>query len=1132
MALDSTSVEQPAPTRMADGGALDPLVGPQCSLAVQLRRATGAVIGRAGELDAISQELREAASRLVAVTLEGEPGIGKTRLLLAAADLASANGFSCVVITADEEIRGPFLVARSLFNSGAIRETATGTLAEAAVGRVVEAISGRDERGFETLSPDAKLLRAFDLAGVAIGALAGVHPLALFIDDVQWADDDTLRLLRYVVRADADRPIFLFLTIRPDEFASVSEAVNFVADMERMGLVRRLRPGRFSSVETAELLKRVLGGPVEAASATAMHAQSEGVPFIVEELARTHREAGTLQQIDGHWRLGRNAARLVPSAVRTLIDRRAARLPARTRAALGDAAILGRSFSLRDLRAIRSRLGDGVIASDAITDDFAPTAAAAAEGEPAAAGDGADPLADDLAPAVHAGLLLAQAQGEPADFTFTHEQVRQFAANLLSAARRRQVHAAVVDLLLDGGDPASAGLPMLAQHALAAGDTVRAARFSIDAARAALDSNAPEEALRLVEQALPVVSTPADRRILLATRDDAFATLRQTGERLDGLTELAALAEAMRDPTVELDVQLRRASALRMNHDEDEAAELARRAVARAADLGDSAIELRATLELGQALLRIPIGESLGSVAIEVDLDGAERAYRRAVELAEQTDDDRALAGALREIGMIQFARARSWFAEEVLAGRGFVFYEAVTAGTEVEDLLLASPIGPLVVEIGAVLERALGIYERLGDRSGVMSTVIAMAYARYSPVMHLTASARHLEEIRRVTSRLSELVTESDRARLDLQMLFGVHVYARAKVVPDLALSRGEDAHRAARLQGDRRTEFLAAGGVAVSLLELGDVDGAERWLGKAAAAISTAPSRSRSIQLETWHGMVRAGAGDAAGMRDHLEKAVALATEAGQASARCDALARLAVEAARLISRDSTLRGPDPALVELVERSAAQVKEALPLLPGHAPWGAQADAALATVALAQGETVSAATLGGAALQALEAAHHEDTSLEILIPAARAILAGGPPEAQDFVRTYLRTTLSRIAQGTADESIRVRWLTGPLGRELVELAGPLDARGPDAARDGAAGSAPVAEGIDLDDTQRRLLQLLTQGRTNAEIAAELELAEDDVVKDLARLFAELGTSSRAEATSLAFRGLAAVGTN
>jgi len=1103
------SIEDASPLRLAVGGALDPLVGPQCSLAVQLRRATGAIIGRGIELEAISQELHEASGRLSAVTLEGEPGIGKTRLLLAAVELATASGFTCVAITADEEIRGPFLLARSLFASAAIRDTAAGTPAEAAVRRVVEAISGRDEPGYETLSPDAKLLRAFDLAGVAVSTLSRIRPIALFIDDVQWADDDTLRLLRYVVRSDADQPIFLFLTIRPDEFASVTEAVNFVADMERMGLVRRLRPGRFGSFESAELLKRVLGGPVEAVSAAAMHVQAEGVPFIIEELARAHREAGTLQQIDGEWRLGRNAARLVPSAVRTLIDRRAARLPARTRAAMGDAAILGRSFSLRDLRAIRARIGDGDIGSE-VAKTIGPD-------------EGADPLADDLEPAVHAGLLLSQAQGEPADYTFTHEQVRQFASNLLSAGRRRQVHAAVVDLLLDGGDPAPAGLPMLAQHALAAGDTARAARFSIDAATAALASNAPEEALRLVEQALPVVSSPADRRILLATRDDAYAVLRRTADRLDGLTELAALAEAMRDPSIELDVQLRRASALRMSHDEDASAELARHVRTRAAERGDAALELRATLELGQALLRSPLGESFGGAALELDLDSAEEAYRRAIELAEQLGDDRSLAAALREVGMLDFSRGRAWFTGEIRAGRAGEMLAAIAAGADFETLILASPVGSLLIESTQLLERALGIFERVGDRTGVMSTVIAMAYARYGAVMHLSSSARHFEEIRRVTSRLTEYVTESERARIDLQMLFGVHVWSRAKVVPDSALSRGEEAHRAAKLQGDRSIEFLAAGGMALSRLELGDVAAAERWLGMATAAASMAPSRSRAIQLETWRGMVAAGAGDAKSMREHLEKALSMATDGGRASVRCEALARLATESARLVTAGST---PDPTLVELTERCAAQVKELLPLLPGHAPWGAQADAALSSVALARGDIESAAMAGGSAFQALQEGLHEDVSLEIVIPAARAVFAGGPPEMQGFVRGYLQQTLTRIAQGTADEKVRVAWLTGPVGRELVELAGPID-RPATAAEPGAEADAGQPS---LDDAERRLLQLLTEGRTNAEIAAEIDCTEDEVVTRLARLFARLGTASRAEATSLAFRGLAAVG--
>jgi tetratricopeptide (TPR) repeat protein/DNA-binding CsgD family transcriptional regulator len=1073
-----------APLRIPEGDVLDPVVQAQCSLAVQLRRASGSIIGRSTELAAIGQEIKEASSRLAAVTLEGEPGIGKTRLLLAAAEMAFNAGFTTVAVTADEEIRGPFLVARSLFAAPAIRESCAGTPAEAPVRRVNDAMAGRDEAGFESLSPDAKVLRTFDLAGVAVSALAAVRPLALLIDDVQWADDDTLRMLRYCVRGDADRPIFLFLTVRPDEFAGVTEAVNFVADMERMGLVRRLRPGRFTAIETAELLKNVLGGPVEPASATAMQVQSEGVPFIVEEIARAHREAGTLQLVDGHWKLGRNAARLVPSAVRTLIQRRAARLPAPTRDALSDAAVLGRSFSLRDLRAVRN----GVAA------------------------DGED-LADALKPAVEAGLLVQHPEGDAADYTFTHVQVRDFADGLLSQSRRRQVHRAVVELLLEGGDPSPAGLPMLAQHALAAGDTERAAQFSIDAAAAALASNAPEEALRLVEQALPVVSTPADRRTLLTCRDDAYAVLRQSAERLQGLAELGALAEALRDPELEFDVQLRRAAALRMAHDEDAAAELARRVATRAAAAGDAAVELRASLELGQAILRAPMGEGFNAVSTEVDIDAAEAAYSRAVELAEQLNDERSLAGATRELGTLKVSRFRDWFVEMNRSGAAFELAARIAAGESIDAVLGSQPIAPLVMESRALLERALALFERLDDRTGVMATVIAMAYASYAPIIHLTSSARHIEEIRRVTSRLTEFVTESERARQELQMLFGVHVYARAKVVPDLMISRGEEAHRAARLLGDQATEFSAAGGVALSYLDLGDVAEAERWLGLATNVVTSAPSSTRARQLELWRGTVRARAGDAEGMRKHLEQAVALATSQGLASARCEALARLAIEAARLGAATG-----DTELLELAERSANDAKELVAGLPGHPTWGPQADAALATIALSRGDVPAAVAAAAAAIQALQASFHEDGSLEIVIPVAKAIFAGGPPETQAFVTKYLQLVLARIAQGTLDEAIRVRWLRGPLGRELVELVGSFDEAGV-TNRDG------TFDGPDIDDVDRSLLRLLTEGNTNAEMAAKVELTEDAVGVRLAKLLARLGVSSRAEATTLAFKG-------
>jgi DNA-binding NarL/FixJ family response regulator len=977
------------------------------------------------------------------------------------------------------------------------------------VSRVVDAISGRDEPGYEMLSPDAKQLRAFDLAGLAIRSVAAARPLAILLDDIQWADDDTLRLLRYAVRSNTDQPIFLFLTIRPEEFAQVTEAVNLIADMERMGLVRRLRVGRFSSVESSELLRNVLGGPVDGPSTAAMHTQSEGVPFILEELARTHREAGTLQLLDGDWRLGRNAARLVPAAVRTLITRRATRLPAQTRSALADAAVLGRSFSLRDLAAVRSSAGAGAGAGDT--------------GDAGDAGGTAVPdLAEDLRPAVDAGLLFHHAAGEPADYTFTHEQVRQFALQQLPQARARRVHAAVVDLLLEGGDPAPAGLPMLAQHALAAGDTERAAAFSIRAATAALESNAPEEALRLVEAALPIVAAPGDRRVLLLTRDDAYATLRRGSDRLDGLTELASLAAALRDPALELEVMLRRVAALRGNDDPESATELARRVRARAAERGDRAIELRASLELGQAAMRSPLGESFGAASAEVDQIAGEEAYARAAELAAELGDMRSLAAAQRELSMIELSKARDWFVAQAKAGLVFEYVQRLAGGEDIHDILPTLPIAVNIGRATRLLEQALEGYERLDDRTGVMSTIIAMAYASYAPLIHLTSSARHLEEIRRVTSRMSELVTESERDRQELQMLYGIHVYSRAKVVPDLALSRAVDAYRAARIQGDRSVEFLAAGGAALGHSDLGDRAEADRWLGLAAAALSAAPSPIRARQLATWRGLVLAADGDGEGARRELEAALALATESGRAAARCEALARLALETAVLGARS-----PGGDLLGTAERSAREAKALAAQLPGHAPWGAQADAALATVALARGDTEAAAGAAVDAVQAIQASLHEDLSLDVFVPAARALFAGGPPEVAEAVRSYLQVALARVAQGTADEAVRVRWLRGPVGRELVGLVGPFEGPPDGVAPEGADAHAGAQ---DLDAVDRRLLQLLTEGQTNREMAAALDLDDAAVGARLAKLLARLGASSRAEATSLAFRGLAPVG--
>jgi DNA-binding CsgD family transcriptional regulator len=1071
---------------MASSPVLGSMLAPFSPLAVQVRRVTGAVVGRPVELAAIQQELASAQQgRLSGVTVEGEPGIGKTRLLMAASEIGSALGFTAIAVAADEEIRGPFLLARSIIGSPLGVSAASDTPAGEALDRSLAALTGHDDAGLASLPADQKLLRTLDLAAVALRALAAHRPVALLIDDLQWADDDSLRLLRYAVRANAASPIFLMAAIRPEELAFVTEAVNLIADMERLGMVRRLKLNRFTQVESAALLRQVLGGKVDPGGAAAMHAQAEGVPFIVEELAHAYRDSAMIQEIDGTWTLAKNADRLVPSAVRTLISRRAAHVPEETKTAMAEAAILGRHFSLKDLEALRIELGEGHATIDA--------------------------LEQSMAPAVQAGLLVTHRADSPADYSFSHDQVREFAAAGLVPARRRAIHAAIVRLL-QTGEPAPQSLPLLAHHAKAAGDAAVCVRFSITATRNALAANAPEEVLRVIDLSLPIASTSQDRLALLQARDQALDMLRRSGDRLEGLAELAALAEALGDERLEMDVQLRRAAAFRLSDEWDQAAELARAVRRRAGESEDPGTELAACLELGQALLRVPLGEGFSISSLDADLEAAEEAYQRAAALAEQLGNDSSLAGALRELGVIDVSRVRNWFVERVLAGEGIQFMVRVAEGEPLKEVIASLPIAPVIAAAVDRIERALALYERIGDRRGAMASIIALAYVTWAPDIHFGSGAgRHIEEIRRLASRMDAMTRESERALAEAQMLYGAHVFSRAKGVPDVALSRGEETVRQARVIGDRGLEFLAAGGTAMAHLDLGAVEEANAWVDRAAAAAAEAPTPFRARMLETWRGMVRAAAGDTAGMRAHLERAVQLAAEQGLTAARCEALAILALYAAR-----SGAERRDEELLTVGQAAANEAKGAMEALPGHPPWEAQAIAALAVVALARGRPEEAVASAMAALDQFQSALHEDLHLEILTPVAEVLMAAGSQAEQHLIQSFLQLFLAITAQRTLDEEIRVRWFRGPVGRRLVELAGSLDAM---TMQPPEGDGGPRVEEADIE-----LLEMLTEGLTNREIAVRLDQDETAVARRLGQMFARIGAPTRSEATAFAFR--------
>jgi len=379
------------------------------------------------------------------------------------------------------------------------------------------------------------------------------------------------------------------------------------------------------------------------------------------------------------------------------------------------------------------------------------------------------------------------------------------------------------------------------------------------------------------------------------------------------------------------------------------------------------------------------------------------------------------------------------------------------------------------------------------------------MAALSWAAGIHLVGSVQHIEEIRRLSGRLKSFTRESERALADVQMLFGAQRYARDRGFADLALTKGQEAYDAARAMGDRSLEFATAGAIALQHAELGMADDAARWLDRVAAIATASPTPLRALELETWRGVARAEASDIEGFRRHFQGAAALATEQGRPAQLCDMLATFVIHAARL----GVMLG-DEDLVQETARAIGEVEVLCRSLPGHPPWRARALAAQSRLALARGDKLAAAEAGRAALDLLRVAVREALELDVLLPASAAIIAGGSDEEAAAAREYLQMIGGLIVQRIVDEPVRVRWFASHRGRDLIALAGPI-----------AISAAAVGAAM-LDEQEQTLLRLVTEARTNAEIAAVLGVDEKAVESGLASLFGKVGAVTRADATALA----------
>ena len=493
-------------------------------------------VGRDREYAVLAERLGEAmAGSGGAVTVEGEAGVGKTRLV--------------------EEFMGYARSRGAQVFSGRCYERELGPPLEP----VTEALGPLEDEVCGDGSYQALVQRL-------IQESRGAEGLVLFLDDVQWADPATLEFLAYTARRISAERVLMVMAYRREDVAGLSEWLGRLAERR---VVTKVSLDRLSLSDTREIVSRMSSRAFSelAPLADYLQRESEGNPFYVVEYLRWLIESGTVR-IDSRRRISGLESGLrestLPSGVRALIQSRLSNMDEVSQDLLELAAVIGRAF---DLDLLRSSADHGEVA-----------------------------LFATLKLLMASGLIVETLAEE---YYFSHDKFRQALYDGIDGLRRRALHLRVAKAMEEnGGEAAELAHHYLQARAwrTALEKLVEAAQSAEEeyAWETALTSYT--RALGAVEK-LP--DSRGERFELLAARDNVLERMGRWEERTVTIREMLDLARRLGDRAGIAEAHMRRMGALAALPDPNGAAESGRAAVILFRELGDKAGEARAHREMG-----------------------------------------------------------------------------------------------------------------------------------------------------------------------------------------------------------------------------------------------------------------------------------------------------------------------------------------------------------------------------------------------------------------------------------------------------------------------------------------------------------------------------------------------------
>lgn len=466
------------------------------------------------------------------VLLAGDAGAGKTRLAEEIGVEAGGRGARLLVGRCYEASQtlpfAPFVDILESVERSVSHETFRVMLGEAAgeIARLIPHIRRRySDVPAPTELPDPDQARRYLFSSIrdVLAGMARSRPLVVLLDDVHWADEQSLLLLEQLADDLPTLPIFVIGTYIEAELAASRPFQGTLEKLHRRRLVERFHIGPLSVEDLRALVGSLVRREPPAPLVELLYRETEGNVFFAEEVVRHLLEQERILDDAGAWRTDVETLDLdVPETIRLTVGRRLDGLADDTRRILTTAALVGRAFGF-DLMEPLSELGE-------------------------------DDLIDALDDAERAGVITSTSEGGAVQFRFSHELIRQTLVGEVSLTRRQLLHQRIAQALQEvHAASLREHAAAIAYHLNQAGrrtDPAQAVRFLVMAGERALEAAAYADAARYLDRSLALLPDEelATRAAILEKLGTAERSLGQLDDALSTWREALDAYEATAQP--------------------------------------------------------------------------------------------------------------------------------------------------------------------------------------------------------------------------------------------------------------------------------------------------------------------------------------------------------------------------------------------------------------------------------------------------------------------------------------------------------------------------------------------------------------------------------------------------------